>query len=292
MSEGETIECRPTKWFYLRAGAMVTMFAVFLVLFMKDWKIGWPKKNEVFYTFQSFKAAKVAFNAHEEAGQSAAAWKAFSSEQEIGFPEEEGLLPSGVDPEATWPDVLTDYESYKKAVKEEGSKATPPLWTSYTDERGWSSGIPEKAYKKGKIQEQLYFGIGSGVLMLVGAFFLVRTSRRTMNVDESAYHAPSGERIPFDWIVRIDKRKWETKGLAYLYYTESGGKIAGGGEGNELRLKKAKVDGMVYGQFKSEDGAPADALFNRILSNFSGKLIELVDDDEEAEEAPPEDPAT
>ena len=43
MSEVETIECRPTRWFYLRAGAMVLMFGVFLVLFLKDWKVGWPK---------------------------------------------------------------------------------------------------------------------------------------------------------------------------------------------------------------------------------------------------------
>ena len=37
----------------------------------------------------------------------------------------------------------------------------------------------------------------------------------------------------------------------------------------------AKVDGMVYGQFRPEDGAPAEKLFQRIRSNFSGELVEL-----------------
>ena len=47
--------------------------------------------------------------------------------------------------------------------------------------------------------------------------------------------------------------------------------------------KKAKVDGMVYGQFKPEDDAPAEALFKRILSNFLGELIELEEDEDEEE---------
>ena len=63
---------------------------------------------------------------------------------------------------------------------------------------------------------------------------------------------------------RIDKRKWESKGLAYVYYEDQDG-----------GMKKAKVDGMVYGQFREEDGAPAERLFRRILQNFSGELIEL-----------------
>lgn len=273
MSEAEQIECRPTKWFYLRAVAMVTMFAVFLVLFLKDWKIGWPGKNEGYYTFQAFKAAKEVFKEHEAAGRSAEAWHALASARRIGFPEEKGLLPSGVDPASTWPEILTDYEGYKKAMEEEGNKATPPLWAKISDERGWSSNVPEKSYARKKIKEQLYYGIGSGALMLVGLFFLVRTARRSMKVDGEAYYAPGGERVPFSSIRRIDKRKWETKGLAYLTY-----------EAGEEK-KKVKVDGMVYGQFKAEDGAPAEKLFERILENFSGELVELEADEDEAEDS-------
>jgi hypothetical protein len=192
-----------------------------------------------------------------------------ASAQKIGCPAEEDVLPAEVDREATWPAILTDYEGYKKAVAEEGNQVTPPLWASYTAERGWSSGEPGKAYSEGKINEQLYDGIGSGVLMLVGLFFLVRTSRRTMKVDEEAYYAPAGQRVAFAGIRRIDMRKWETKGLAYLYYEDG------------ANVKKLKVDGMVYGQFKAEDGAPAERLFTRILDNFSGELVELESDEDD-----------
>ena len=63
MKGAEIIECRATKWFYLRVWAMVIMFGVFLVLFLKDWKVGWPTKNEVYYTYKAFEKAEELFNA-------------------------------------------------------------------------------------------------------------------------------------------------------------------------------------------------------------------------------------
>ena len=39
---------------------------------------------------------------------------------------------------------------------------------------------------------------------------------------------------------------------------------------------------MVYGQFRKENGAPAEALFQRILQNFKGELVELVEDEPES----------
>ena len=133
MSEVDTIVCRPTKWFYLRAGAMALMFGVFLVLFLKDWKIGWPKKNEAYYTYEAFEEAEKAFDEHLAANKSAAEWESFSGNQKIGFPDEEGILPSGVDADAPWPEELANYAGYKKAHEEEGQKLIPPLWASYTD---------------------------------------------------------------------------------------------------------------------------------------------------------------
>lgn len=253
---------------------MVLMFGVFFVLFLKDWKVGWPKKNEVYYTYKAFEKAKAAFEAHETAEGTPEAWTEYVGRQKIGLPDGEGMLPSGVAVDSKWPEILADYERFKKSNDEE-SKLIPPLWAEYTDERGWSSAVPKTDYKQEKIKAQLYYGLGSGALLAISLFFLIRTSRRMMKVDEEAYYAPSGERILFGSIRKVDKRKWETKGLAFLYYQA--------GDGEESELKKTKVDGMVYGQFKKEDGAPAEALFTRILENFAGELIELEDDEDESE---------
>ena len=70
-------------------------------------------------------------------------------------------------------------------------------------------------------------------------------------------------------MVRVDKRKWDTKGIALVYYMDGG------------EEKKAKIDGMVYGQFKEEDGAPAEKLFSKVMENFKGEVIEYADLDED-----------
>jgi hypothetical protein len=68
-------------------------------------------------------------------------------------------------------------------------------------------------------------------------------------------------------MLRIDKRNWDTKGLALIYYKDGDTE------------KKAKIDGMVYGQFKEEDGAPAERLFCYLMDHFKGEVIEYVDED-------------
>ena len=274
MSDQETIICRPTKWFLWRALAMLAMFGIFFVLFMKDWKVGYPKKNVVYYTYQAFEKAKAEFAKREKTGQSAAQWEQFAGSQKIPFPEEAGTLPTGVDLQAPWPAELLDYAGYKAVFEAERNKAVPPMWVAYSDQQGWDSAAPKKSYDQAKIREQLYFGIGAGVLSLVALFYLVRTKGRAMMVDGEAYYSPTGAKIRFDRIRRIDKRKWETKGLAYLTY-----------EDEAARQQKAKIDGMVYGQFREEDGAPAEMLFQHVLRNFSGELIELESLEDVIEEA-------
>ena len=253
---------------------MVIMFGVFLVLFLKDWKVGWPTKNEVYYTYKAFEKAEELFSGGEWTEEE---WESEARKREI-FPAGDVVLPAHVDRKARWPLQLSGYEGYRIAVVEEGNKPIPPMWASYTHERGWSSAIPEKSYDAKKIQEQLYYGVGSGVFLCGALFFLVRNSRRSMKVDGEAFYAPSGERVAFGSIRRIDVRKWRTKGLAYLFFENAS--LSAEPKGGAL--KKCKVDGMVYGQFRKENGAPAEALFQRILQNFKGELVELVEDEPES----------
>ena len=274
MTDEERIICRPTKWFFWRALAMLAMFGIFFVLFMKDWKVGYPKKNVVYYTYLAFEKAEEEFGAREEAGQSAGSWESFAKVQKTPYPEEDGLLPSGTDLQSPWLEELQDYAGYKAIFEAERNKAAPPMWIAYSDRQGWDSAPPEHGYDAGKIREQLYFGIGAGVLTLVALFYLIRTKGRFMMADGEGYHPPGKGMIPYKDLRRIDKRKWETKGLAYLFHEDpSGG------------LQKVKVDGMVYGQFREEDGAPAEKLFQHILRNFSGELVELEDLEEALEAA-------
>jgi hypothetical protein len=277
MTDTETIICKPTKWFLWRAIAMLVLFLVMGVWFLKDGRVGYPKKNVTFYTFKAFESAKTEFTEREKAGQTATEWEAFAKAQRIPYPEEEGILPLGVDRDQPWPDPLLDYEGYLQGFKRDGSQVSPVFWREYSNARGWGEN-PKTGYDAAKIRNQVIYSIVCGVLVVGAAFFLIRCLSREMKVDGEAFYAPGGARIPFASITRIDKRKWDTKGLATLTHRpESGGE------------RKTKVDGMVYGQFRVDEGAPAQALFDRILANFSGELVELeVEESPQEEEVAPE----
>jgi len=115
---------------------------------------------------------------------------------------------------------------------------------------------------------------------------LLRTMGRKIAVDDEALYPSDGGRVPFSDLVRMDLRKWENKGLAFLWATKPGG-----GE------RKIRIDGFVYGGFKKDKGEaaeeqaepveqqaepakeqaePAETLLKRIRANFQGEVVEMV----------------
>ncbi len=132
----------------------------------------------------------------------------------------------------------------------------------------------------GKIREQFYAAAVAGILIAITLFFLIRTMCRSIHADEEALFTQDGRRILYTDMVRIDKRKWDTKGLAIIDYKDGG------------ETKKARIDGMVYGQFKEEDGAPAEKLLAYVMERFKGEVVEyVVDDEDESEQIQEVNPA-
>lgn len=261
MSYSSPIKCKVTQWFLWRAILMLVMFGGFCIYFFYDWKVGYPEKNVVVANYVAFTKAGQDWTVEENRNR----WEEYVAEQTIPFGDDASLYPDGTDMNEKWPSILGD----KAAMRD---KSDEGLWRDYSAEKGWPQAVDPSEDKKGayKIKEQLYAAIVCLVLTLIALYYFLRTRNRAMIVDDEGYTAPTGKKIPFDQMVTIDKRKWETKGLAYITYTDENGEES-----------KATVDGMVYGQFKEEDGAPAEALFQRILANFEGELIELVSVDEE-----------
>lgn len=263
MSNPSEIICRPSKWFLWRALLMLVMFGGFACYFLYDWKVGYPKKNYVLANYEAFNEAGQAWTVDENRNN----WEEYAAKQTIPFRDEEGIYPPETDLEEKWPAILATMS---------GNGNDEELWKEFSGEKGWpqSLDLNEDFMPAYKIRHQLIAALVCFALTAIALFFLFRTKSRVMKVDEQGYHPPGGDLIPFGKMTVLDKRKWESKGLATLTYTEG------------TEEKKAKIDGMVYGQFKEEEGAPAEALFQKILSSFEGELIELVveDDEEEPEE--------
>jgi hypothetical protein len=86
--------------------------------------------------------------------------------------------------------------------------------------------------------------------------------------EDDHWVSPEGLKIPYASVFRVDKRKWDNKGLAYAWYRS--GSVE----------KRAVIDDLKFGG--------ADKVLDRILSRFSGELIEKISEPEGAA-GPPAD---
>lgn len=256
MTVPETIVCKPTPWFLLRAVVMLLMFGVFSVLFYKDGTVGYRKKNETFFLHKAFEASNNEFAKMNEAGRlTPETWKAHAAKQVVAFPEDRSILPADLKLPMPWPAILQDYEKMKPLQWN-------TLWREYSKEQGLAAKPEEEPYSARKIGEQwVVFGICSA-LTLIAAFFLIRTVRRSISVDGEAVTTQEGKRIPFADMKKLDLRKWDTKGLAFIDYEGASGK------------GRIRIDGLTYGGFKKENDEPAERLMRQIRSRFSGEITE------------------
>lgn len=241
----------------MRAPLIILMFAVFSYLFYKDGYTGYRNKNEQYVMYQLFTIAAPRKVTSE--GMDEERWKRELAEERITVPTtEEAPLPSTFDKEQKWPSLLRD--NYALLVgSSDGGKS---LWTKYSGEKGWGEVPPEKLYDQEAINTQIYLAVFCGALAVIGLALFLRTLTRMMYVTDDAYVAPGGKVVPFSAMTRLDKRKWDAKGVAVIEYKDGD------------KTRKVKVDGMVYGQFDKSAGEPAEKLFSFILKNFKGELIE------------------
>ncbi|WP_193214458.1 hypothetical protein [Luteolibacter marinus] len=262
----EPIVCKPTPWFLLRAVAMLLMFGIFAVMFFVDGKWGYREKNLSYYLAEAFEKATNDFKLKQDE-MSPERWRSYAERQQVPFPEDPELLPEGTQVPMIWPVVLHDYDTMKSSLGQPMNK----LFDDYRLEAGIRKDVPEHDFPKHKITEQ-WVAFGVCLVLTVGAaVVLLRTIGRSMSVDGEAFHPAGGGSIPFGDLVRLDLRKWDTKGLAYAW-----AKTAAGAE------RKVKIDGLTYGGFKKEQDEPAERLMQRLRGNFSGEIIEYVTEAESA----------
>ncbi len=255
MNATDTIVCKPTPWFLLRAIVMLLMFGVFSVLFYIDGSTGYRKKNEVFHLYKAFQAANSEFSKMDSDGNlTPGQWKTHAEKQSVRFPD--GYpLPTDLKLPMAWPEILHDYDRMKPLQWNK-------LWLEYSKERGFPADPGEEPYSKRKIDEQWVVFWICLALTLAAAFILVRTLRRSISADQQSITTQQGKRVPYTDLKTLDLRKWETKGLAFIDYDGPSGK------------GRIRIDGLTYGGFKKENDEPASRLMSLIRSHFSGEILD------------------
>jgi hypothetical protein len=256
MNPPDSIVCKPTPWFLLRALVMLLMFGVFAVLFYIDGSTGYRKKNEVFYLHKTFEEANKDFSSQDSGGSlTPEQWKMHAEKQTVRFPEDRSVLPAELKLPMVWPAILHDYDRMKPLQWNK-------LWLEYAKERGFPAKPVDEPYDARKIGEQWVVFWICLVLAAGAAFMLVRTLRRRISADGEGITTQQGRRVPYADLKVLDLRKWDTKGLAFLDYE------GGAGKG------RIRIDGLTYGGFKKEEGQPAEQLMRMIRARFSGEILE------------------
>jgi len=168
-------------------GLLTLMLSAFVLWFLYDAYVGYPKKN--------IKAAKKDLfdrgaEAHDE-------W------EESGEPRE------------VW---LTLAEQEKYPIQENGD---PQSWATYSPKHGLKEN--PKKYTDADIQQQKHWAAGFGLGALAVAITVLFNRNKKIEADSDSWTDPKGRQIPFDAIFEIDKRKWDKQGLAFLRYKETDG---------------------------------------------------------------------
>ena len=95
-------------------------------------------------------------------------------------------------------------------------------WTAYTAERGWQPYDPGEPKTEAEIAVQFYMFLvagGAGLLVLI---HVLRCLGRWIEIDDSGLTSSRGEKLAFDQITAIDKKKWDKKGIAKIQYQDNG----------------------------------------------------------------------
>jgi hypothetical protein len=226
----EPIVCRVTLWYYRRIGLIAGMCVVFGLYFLYDWKMGYPKTNAI--------AAKQEWFEKELLPSYDVAQKAGKLEEWKRQAEAQG-----------WPT---------------GKAGEPPKWLHYAAVQGW----PEKPkrFTQKEVDEQWWWGMGTLCVGFAAGGVLLVNRSKVLRAEADHWVTPEGQKIRFADVVRVDTRKWDGKGLAYVWHqTEAGS-----------RPQRAVIDDLKFGG--------ADRVLLRLLAGFKGELIEKVADPEQSQE--------
>jgi hypothetical protein len=227
-SASEPILCRVTSWYYRRMGMLAGLFLIFGLVFLYDGLWGYPAKVVIAQEKEKFmKEFLPSFEAAKKEGRMA---------QWMEDAKSRGM-PTGVDGDS-------------------------PRWKSYAAKKGWEE--EPKLYSEREIAEQFYYACGCLAGALIAGILILRNRGKVLLGEADHWVSPEGVPIRYADVFRVDKRKWEHKGLAYAWYRTQGG-----------AEKREVFDDLKY--------AGADKVLERLLARFSGELIEKVSETAGAE---------
>jgi hypothetical protein len=222
-------------------GLMALMCLGMGLYFIYDGSVGYPKENKI------------------------AAQKEWYEQEIIGGPKKADREIESYEEARAQGEEIT--AAWLKMAREKAWVINPdlkePRWADYAAAHGWAEN--PKYNSPEKIREQYYFGGALVFAALVAGLQILRNRNKVLTGHADHMITPDGAQVRYDQVFRVDKRKWEHKGLAYVHYREAEG----------APTRRVAIDDLMYGG--------AGKVLKRLLSQFKGELIEKVPDEESVE---------
>lgn len=182
----------------------------------------------------------------------------------IGYPKKNRIFLA----HEAFEEVMTQRDEYLKTASDSewadyaaaNNLPSEGTWREFAAKQNWPEKPPEKLHST---TDQFVCG---GICVAVGLIILTTmllNRKRRLTADASSLTTPEGIQVPFASAFRIDKRKWDNKGLCYVFYRTDNGKE-----------KRAVIDDLKFGG--------ATKVLDRLLSQFEGELIERVSEESPA----------
>ena len=176
-------------------------------------------------------------------------WEDFARKNEYPLTKDESSESQG---------GFEKFESLYNAFESSKDKRKWSLYGTLSGKKGWSDSEP-KYHNSREILAQIIIG---SILLLSSLYVLVLTlinRGRSIGSDEVSFTTEKGLVIDFKTINKIDTRKWNKKGLAYVFYVNDKGLPS-----------KTVIDDLKY--------KGADEILERIKNEFTGELVENIPD--------------
>lgn len=226
----EVITCRVTRWFFQRMGILAAMLVGMGLYFCYDGKFGYRNENKIVDKKDWFEGEFLKSYDVAKKGGTLDEW--MTKARGDGLPT--------------------------------GENGEPPRWPTYAAQFGW----PEKAkrHSEEEIAQQFWWGGAMlAIALLVGLKVLLDFNKKLVGHADCMI-MPGGAEVPFADVFKVDKRKWNNKALAYVFYRSADSE------------RRAVVDDLKYGG--------ANKVLDRLIANFKGELIEKAPDEDETPEHP------
>jgi hypothetical protein len=107
-----------------------------------------------------------------------------------------------------------------KNLEEEGRLEE---WPEYAAKRDWKPYNPGEPKTEAQITAQFFMMAICGVAGLLVLTHVLMSCGRWIEMDESGLRSSRGQEAKFDQVAKIDKKKWDNKGIAKVHYQVNGG---------------------------------------------------------------------